>query len=296
MIRNAGAMMRRTLEDAPQRGLLKVARVMSFVSAMAAALVALGAVLVLIVGPMAYFTPLRWSSDLGCAKCWKAVPAKTFILYGNPDQNNGADSVEDRLDSNCPELLKKPKDQDLSKCAWTPHRLSKEELAERFKTNFTPENLFKASVRTLLWSIPILLLARGLLEASRCLNGLSAGRYFEVATVTHLRNFATSGLFYVLLSPCVPVIGNVILHVQEAIMQFYWKLRPPGHGIHIFWPDPLDFSHENLGIGKTFSGFLVSLYALTLTIIATVMARASTIVEDHAEVCASRPLKASANT
>ena len=38
MIRNAGAMMRRTLEDAPQRGLLKVAREMSFVSAMAAAL------------------------------------------------------------------------------------------------------------------------------------------------------------------------------------------------------------------------------------------------------------------
>ena len=42
----------------------------------------------------------------------------------------------------------------------------------------------------------------------------------------------------------------------------------------------------NAAVGgvRIFSGFLIGLYALTLAIIATVMARASVIVEDHAEI------------
>ncbi len=283
MIRNAGAMMRRTLQDVPQSGLLKAARVMSLVSVVAAAIVALCAVNVLTVWPVAYITPVNWSFDLGCVSCRKGLPNKNFVLFGKPDPNDGAGQVEQRLDMNCSELKKKLIDQDLSKCAWTPHTLSKDEVAARNRRLLTPENLFKASIRTVLWSIPVLILARGLLEASRCLNGLAAGRYFEVDTVTHLRNFATSGLLYVLLSPCMPILGNVILHAEEAIMQLYRERWPPDE-IHYFWPVPLDFSPDNFGIAKTFSEFLVGLYALTLTIIATVMARASTIVEDHAEI------------
>ena len=280
MFKNTGAILRGTLEELPHGKLALAARAMSYISALAGGLVALCAVLMISIGTMSYIMPTDLSFK--CPNCLlTTLSNRPFALFGDPARYGKY--VEKQLDAKCPELQKKSMDQDLSKCTWTPHTLSKEEIASEFKLYFTADNVLRASIRPLCWSIPVFLLAGGLLEASRCLKGMAIGRYFETKTVKHLQNFANSGLFFIILPLFMPTSENIVLNLLNTIQIFYWKLWPPHLPFGIIFPDNFGFGFDS-GLIKTFYGFLICLYAFTMTMVATVMFKAAKIVKDHAEI------------
>ncbi len=288
MFKNTGAILRGTLEETPHGKLALAARAMSYISALAGGLVALCAVLMISIGTMLYFAPTAWLIDYACTNCLSKVPPKNIVLLdqvllGAALKITEPWPIENRLDAKCPELQKKPRDQNLSKCTWTPHTLSRDEIAGQFKYQFTPYNLFKAFIPSLCLSCPVFLLASGLMEASRCLNGLAFGRYFDSATLKHLYNFALSGLFCVLLPLCMPVIYNIISFLTNSTEQIYWKIWPPegSYSITSFNPWKMTVPTGDL---KLFYGFMICLYAFTMTMVATVMFKAAKIVKDHAEI------------
>ena len=265
MIKNAGARMRSALQDFPKSGLSMAARAMSLFSTAVAALVALCVVWAITVGTMSYL-----------------MPGQLSFTIGNPPQNKPTSIVKKRLDNNCPEIKNSTR-QDPSQCTWTPRTLTPDEVAAKRKANLTPYNLIKSAIRTLCWSIPPILLAIGLLEAAKCLNGLASGQYFQASTVGHLRNFAIFGLLYVLLHPFTNLLGYIILNAIYSFQMFTWKFWPPRIPWAIFYPGPYVLSADDRWM-KFIFGLLIVHYAFTLTVIATVMAKASTIVEDHAEI------------
>ena len=288
MFKNTGAILRGTLEELPHGKLALAARAMSYISALAGGLVALCAVLMISIGTMLYFVPTAWLIDYACTNCFSKVPPKNIVLLdqvllGVTLKITEPWPIENRLDAKCPELQKKPRDQNLLKCTWTPHTLSRDEIAAKFKQDFTPYNLFKAFIPSLCLSCPIFLLAWGLMEASRCLNGLAFGRYFDASTLKHLYNFALSGLFCILLPLCMPIIYSIISILINLIHGLYWKMWPP-EGSYSITSFSLWEMTVPIGGLKLFYGFMICLYAVTMTMVVTVMFKAAKIVKDHAEI------------
>lgn len=277
-MKNHGAMMQKSLRDLPQGGLSLVTRIMSIASVAAAAIVVLYAVFTIVLGTIASMSvPLNWS--IGEAQ---PGPHGTKSQFSNVAQVTSSMPVEKRLDMNCPELKKKT-GGDISKCDWLAHTPDANEIAAANKAKQTPGNWFNAAIRPVFWSVPVFLLAIGLVEAARCLNGLAGGRYFSAATVTHLRNFAICGLLYVLLTPCMPAVASLFCNALIWINTLLVKHWPPNHPFTFSLPTSFE-ADAFLGGVKEFSGFLIGLYAFTLAVIASVMAKASAIVDDHAEI------------
>jgi len=273
---NLGEAMRKSLQDLPEGGIAASTRIMSMVSRVAAAIVVVYAVLTIFLGTLSMMS-VPWSWTIG----EKTSGTQVFKAQISTVQNIPLASVEKHLTPNCPEL-KKDLGQ-LSTCLVLPHTPTADEIATSSKAKQTLGNWFNAAIRPVFWSFPVFLLALGLIEAASCLTGLSAARYFDAATVGHLRNFAVTGLLYVLLTPLMPALANLfctaVIWIDAVILKAW-----PSHRPYIF-SMPTSFEADAaVGGIKTFSSFLVCLYAFTLTVIATVMAKASAIIEDHAEI------------
>lgn len=274
---NAGARMQKVLQDFPGSGLSALTRLMSLVSVVAAVVVALYAVVTIVLGTMSLMSA-SWSWTIGeKANGSQVVHARMSVAQVVP-----LPTAEKRLDMNCPELRKKT-GGDISKCSWSPVAPGPEEVAAASKAKQTAGNWFNAAIRPVFWSMPVFLLAMGLVEAARCLNGLAGGRYFTADTVTYLRNFAVAGLLYVLLTPAMPWLANIFCNAIAYVNTVIVQIWPPRHP-HIFSMPTYFEANAVVGGVKVFSGFLICLYAFTLAVIATVMAKASVIVEDHAEI------------
>jgi len=268
---NAGARLQESLKDLPRGGLSALTRVMSMVSVAAAGVVVLYAVTTIVLGTITLMAP-SWHWSIG-----KSSPGAPTVVLMSATQ--GTTSVKS-LDMNCAEL-KKP-GGDVAKCLH-PDTRGAAQIAAENQARQTLGNWFNASIRPVFWSLPVFLLALGLVEASRCLKGLAAGRPFTADTVTHLRNFAIAGLLYVLLTPCMPVLASGFYAVVMPIEGWMVRTWSPHHTFTFVMPTWFEASSAVGGI-TGFSGFLIGLYAFTLAVIATVMARASAIVEDHAEI------------
>ncbi|CAL4869256.1 hypothetical protein MMA231_03547 (plasmid) [Asticcacaulis sp. MM231] len=264
---NAGAMMHKSLQDVREGGVSALTRLMSIASATAAVIVALYAILMVTLGTISMATgPVNWS----------------FGVETSGGHFTTSPPVEKRLDMTCPELSKKT-GADFSKCAWLPQTSGADEIATANKAKKTFGTWFNAAIRPVFWSLPVFLLAWGLIEASRCLSSLAQGRYFNAATTRHMRNFAITGLLYVLLTPCMPALATAFSTAVTWLNVLIVRAWQPSHAFAFSMPYYFEANAAVVGI-KTFSGFLIWLYAFTLTVIATVMAKASKIVDDHAEI------------
>jgi hypothetical protein len=123
-------------------------------------------------------------------------------------------------------------------------------------------------------TVPLAALVFGLAQASACFVGLARGRYFERTTVRQLRNFALGGLIFMLVFPNVNAIGDSIVGGVDMIVN---ALEPKGVSVH----------HATGRTSFDIAGFAAALpviYALTLSVIAWVMAKAAAIAEDHAQI------------
>ena len=119
---------------------------------------------------------------------------------------------------------------------------------------------------------PGVVLAFGLVQAGLCFLSLAGGRYLERKTVRRLTRFAVSGLIFVAANPLANLLGGVAAKLTTALLSF--------------------IAHEKAGTEFTqfhmkYTGapdMLIGVYAVTLTVIALVMVRASRVAEDHAQI------------
>ncbi len=122
-------------------------------------------------------------------------------------------------------------------------------------------------------ALPLLALAYGLLEACRCFAAMAKGRFLARETVSRLTRFAIGGLLFVVLFPHA---GAMAAAVNEGL----------GTALDVLTRQPQPISrttHYDFTV-TGMSEWLNTIYALTLTVVALVMARASSIAEDHAQI------------
>lgn len=129
------------------------------------------------------------------------------------------------------------------------------------------------SAALIVGSLPSLALAYGLIEACRCFAAMAKGRFLARETVSRLTRFAVGGLVFVLLSPHA---GAIVSAVSEGTARALDLLT---HA-----PQPTSYSSHVKFTVSGMSEWLNAIYALTLTVVALVMARASSIAEDHAQI------------
>lgn len=122
-------------------------------------------------------------------------------------------------------------------------------------------------------ALPLLALAYGLLEASRCFGAMAKGRFLARQTVARLTRFAVGGLVFVLLSPHADAIAGATYEGLGRALDLLTHAAPGGSYS----------SHFKFTVTGA-SEWLNTIYALTLTVVALVMARASSIAEDHAQI------------
>lgn len=117
--------------------------------------------------------------------------------------------------------------------------------------------LITASVLAML---PVLALSFGLVKAWHCLVGLARGEVFALATVVHLRAFAGAAAIAALLGMAVPAISSVVLSWQAA----------PGQ--------------RALALNIASSDLLLVLFAGVIRQVASVLAQAVELAEEHAQI------------
>lgn len=141
-----------------------------------------------------------------------------------------------------------------------------------------PSNLPAGEIATLSLSLfvgalPLLALSYGLLEASRCFGAMAKGRFLARATVSRLTRFAIGGLLFVVLFPHAGAMAAAVSDGLATALDFLTHAPQP-----IFRSTHFNFTVTGV------SEWLNAIYALTLTVVALVMARASSIAEDHAQI------------
>jgi|GEM_PF-2947926 len=119
--------------------------------------------------------------------------------------------------------------------------------------------------------LPGAILAYGLTQASLCFLALARGRYLQRKTVQRLTRFAFAGLIFVASQPISGVLGMIAATLTNEVIQALTK----GDGVKVF---------TATSAFQGVSELLVGVYAVTLTIIALIMVRASRIAEDHAQI------------
>lgn len=122
-------------------------------------------------------------------------------------------------------------------------------------------------------ALPLLALTYGLLEACLCFLAMAKGRFLDRGTVARLARFAIGGLLFVLLFPHA---GAMAAGVAQGLASLFDLLAHT--------PQPTFRSSQFNFVVTGLSEWLNAIYALTLTVIAVVMARASSIAEDHAQI------------
>jgi hypothetical protein len=122
-------------------------------------------------------------------------------------------------------------------------------------------------------ALPLLALVYGLLEASRCFGAMAKGRFLARETVARLTRFAVGGLVFVVLSPHAGAMTGATYESLGRVFDLLTHAAPEGSYS----------SHFKFTVTGA-SEWLNAIYALTLTVVALVMARASSIAEDHAQI------------
>jgi hypothetical protein len=123
---------------------------------------------------------------------------------------------------------------------------------------------------------PLAALVFGLVEACRCFINLARGRFFDRGTVSLLRNFAFGGLVFVLLYPNRQTVAEFVGQLIDGAINQAHRGVTVHHGVL-----PIDVG---LTPGGTVSNVLIVVYALALTVMAAVMAKAAAVAEDHAQI------------
>jgi len=129
------------------------------------------------------------------------------------------------------------------------------------------------SLSLLVGALPLLALSYGLLEASRCFGAMARGRFLARATVSRLTRFAIGGLFFVLLFPHAGAMAAAVNQGLGTVVDLMTHASQPTSRSS-------QFNFRVTGMSE----WLNAIYALTLTVVALVMARASSIAEDHAQI------------
>lgn len=119
---------------------------------------------------------------------------------------------------------------------------------------------------------PGVVLAFGLIQAGLCFLSLAGGRYLERKTVRRLTRFAVSGLIFVAANPLANLLGSIVAKLTTALLSFIAHEKAV-----------TEFTQFNMKYTGA-PDMLIGVYAVTLTIIALVMVRASRIAEDHAQI------------
>lgn len=120
--------------------------------------------------------------------------------------------------------------------------------------------------------LPLAALVYGLSQASLCFLGMARGEFLQRRTAARLTRFAAGGLLFVLGTPFSGVMGQAFARLTHRIMDLII-----GEKSFAFFS----------GFGTTYSGVtgvLTAIYAVTLTVIAVVMVKASRIADDHAQI------------
>jgi hypothetical protein len=128
-----------------------------------------------------------------------------------------------------------------------------------------------AMLGSLTLQVPLMALAYGLFQACACFVGIARGKLLARRTVDRLVRFAVAGLGFVLLTPFAGRLGGWVADGSRGLMS--WAT-----GDRSFQVSAYTANYANV------SGLLTVIYAVTLTVIAVVMVKASTIADDHAQI------------
>lgn len=120
--------------------------------------------------------------------------------------------------------------------------------------------------------VPMVALTYGLFQACLCFVGMARGRFLHRRTVSRLMRFAGGGLVFVLANPFSGVIGRWAAGAVDGLLRFVLHERS--------WSV---FTGAGMNVTGV-HGLLMVVYAVTLTVIAVVMAKASAIADDHAQI------------
>lgn len=118
---------------------------------------------------------------------------------------------------------------------------------------------------------PAAALAYGLAQASLCFVGFARGRFLDRRAVSRLMRFAGSGLIFVITSP----FSDKLAHWTGVVVDSAFRMlsRDPSTTI-------VSASFKLDGFQST----LTIIYAVTLTVTAVIMVKASAIADDHAQI------------
>jgi len=120
--------------------------------------------------------------------------------------------------------------------------------------------------------LPLAALVYGLSQACLCFLGMARGYFLHPRTAARLTRFAVGGLVFVLGTPFSGVIGRLFAGQTHRIIDLI-----TGDKSFAFFSS---FGTAYSGV----TGVLTAIYAVTLTVIAVVMVKASTIADDHAQI------------
>ncbi len=129
-----------------------------------------------------------------------------------------------------------------------------------------------AALALAIGELPLFALAYGLARACLCFVEMAKGRFFAGRTVRHLRGFAVGGLIFVLGLPHAQALSSGAIRLCDQLAK--WLTHGPHDGIS---------ASMNLSLTGV-SNILITIYAVTLVVIAAVMVKASRLAEDHAQI------------
>ena len=102
---------------------------------------------------------------------------------------------------------------------------------------------------------------------------MAKGRFLARATVSRLTRFAIGGLLFVVLFPHADAIATAVTAGLGTALDLLTQAAQPSSR-------SIEFKIRVTGMSE----WLNAIYALTLTVVALVMARASSMAEDHAQI------------
>lgn len=120
--------------------------------------------------------------------------------------------------------------------------------------------------------LPMAALAYGLSQACLCFVGMARARFLERRTASRLAHFAAGGLLFVLASPFSDGLARGAVGLTHRV-------------IDLVTGQNTAMLVSSFGVSLSgVSGPLTALYAVTLTVIAGVLVKASRIADDHAQI------------
>ncbi len=146
------------------------------------------------------------------------------------------------------------------------------------------DNLYNL-IQSVVSMTPAILMCYGLYQAALCFFALSRRRFLEAKTIVRLRNFSFSGLMFVLISPNIAWLLSELSAFCGWVQARAIMAHLPNTPVHVDYGGPPIYNGLfRLFEAPSLSALLIVVYAFTLTIIVAVMAKASAMAEDHAQI------------